>query len=513
MTPGNSALTASATAAKRSSCSSKKPESGFVGGREVGPDPGQLEVGVLGAGAGESRAPRRVAVAEPAHAAVVLDVDAGRPALGAGAGRRRARGSPRARPRPPSRRRARRRGRRRSAPPSSAAARAGSGGRSAAASAPVATASRVAPPASAAVRAGVGAVAVAVGLDHRAELDALAAARPSAARSCARRRRGRSGRLPAPWLVVGDERGQRVGPGDHARRGGPRRRPPAGGCGASRRSSSPPSRRRRRRGRRPGRRSSAPRRWSRRPCSSRSSKPFIEPTKTIAAHDVEVVRQVQVGLLLAEDQVGLADDADHLVARRRRPGSRPSRSWRAARSRLRASSSRVTVGTSASMISAAVFIGGEVIRPARPGRSPTGIESITSVAITDSAAPIRAAASRPARAWARTAAQAAAKGSRPRASSAAVMPESTSPVPAVARPGAESALTATRSPSVTIVSSPLRTTTAPAARGRLARAGEAVGGDLRGVAAEQPAELAGVRGEDRRRRRARRSSRVCRRRR
>ena len=37
-------------------------------------------------------------------------------------------------------------------------------------------------------------------------------------------------------------------------------------------------------------------------------------------------------------------------------------------------------------------------------------------------------------------------------------------MPAVASAGAESALTATRSPSVTIVSSPLRTTTAPAAR-------------------------------------------------
>ena len=97
-------------------------------------------------------------------------------------------------------------------------------------------------------------------------------------------------------------------------------------------------------------------------------------------------------------------------------------------------------------------------------RSPAGIESITSLAITDSAAPTRAAASRPARAWARTAAQAAAKGSRPRASSAAMIPERTSPLPAVASAGAESALTATRSPSVTIVSSPLRTTTAPAAR-------------------------------------------------
>ena len=62
--------------------------------------------------------------------------------------------------------------------------------------------------------AGVGAVAVAVGLDHRAELRALAQLGLAAARSCARRRRGRSGRPPAPSATVGDERGQRVGPGD-----------------------------------------------------------------------------------------------------------------------------------------------------------------------------------------------------------------------------------------------------------------------------------------------------------
>ena len=135
----------------------------------------------------------------------------------------------------------------------------------------------------------------------------------------------------------------------------------------------------------------------------------------------------------------------------------------------------------------------EVIRRRGREASQPAIESITSPAITDSAAPTRSAASRPARAWARTAAQAASKGSRPRASSAATMPESTSPVPAVASAGAESTLTARRSPSVTIVSSPLRTTTAPAARGGRAGAGDAVGGDLLRLAPEQAAELAGVR--------------------
>ena len=85
-----------------------------------------------------------------------------------------------------------------------------------AASAPVATASRVAPPASAAVGAGVGAVAVAVGLDHRAELGPLAhrGLQPGAvALDCAE---VDPGDCPRHRLLA-DERGQRVGPGDHAR--------------------------------------------------------------------------------------------------------------------------------------------------------------------------------------------------------------------------------------------------------------------------------------------------------
>jgi hypothetical protein len=113
------------------------------------------------------------------------------------------------------------------------------------------------------------------------------------------------------------------------------------------------------------------------------------------------------------------------------------------------------------MISAAtVIVGSEVIRPARyQGRRPAGIESITSVAIVDSADPIRSAASLPARAWAMTAAQAAANGSSPRASSAATTPERTSP----------------------------------------AGGGQAMGRDLIGVDLEQAAELSCVRSEDRRR--------------
>ena len=57
----------------------------FVGGGEVGPDPGQLELRVLGAGTGEGQHLGGIGVAEPTHAAVVLDVDPGRAALGPGA--------------------------------------------------------------------------------------------------------------------------------------------------------------------------------------------------------------------------------------------------------------------------------------------------------------------------------------------------------------------------------------------------------------------------------------------
>ena len=58
---------------------------GFVGGGEVGPDPRQLEAGVGVAGARQRQHLLRIGVAEPAHAAVVLDVDAGGPPLGASA--------------------------------------------------------------------------------------------------------------------------------------------------------------------------------------------------------------------------------------------------------------------------------------------------------------------------------------------------------------------------------------------------------------------------------------------
>jgi hypothetical protein len=58
----------------------------FVGGGEVGPDSGQLEPRILGAGTGQGQHLRRIGVAQPPHAAVVLDVDTDRSALGAAAG-------------------------------------------------------------------------------------------------------------------------------------------------------------------------------------------------------------------------------------------------------------------------------------------------------------------------------------------------------------------------------------------------------------------------------------------
>src|ERR1700761_7995240 len=59
---------------------------GFVGGGEVGPDGGQLEVGIGVDRAGEREDLVAVEGAEPAHAAVVLEVDAGGMTGGAGAG-------------------------------------------------------------------------------------------------------------------------------------------------------------------------------------------------------------------------------------------------------------------------------------------------------------------------------------------------------------------------------------------------------------------------------------------
>ena len=150
---------------------------------------------------------------------------------------------------------------------------------------------------------------------------------------------------------------------------------------------------------------------------------------------------------------------------------------------------------------------------AEAGSIPTGIESITSVATTDSAAPIRSAASRPARAWARTAGAGGGEGLE-----AAGEQRGDDPGEHVAGPGGRQ-----RRGGEDVDREPLAVgddrvvaleddDRAGGASG-LAGAGEPVGGDLLGVAAEQAAELAGVRGEDGRRRAVPRSARVARRRR
>ena len=82
---GNSVLAASATAAKRSSCSSKKRESGSSAVAKWVQTPASSRIGTLGAGTQQVQHLGRIAVAEPAHAAVVLDVDPGRAAMSAGA--------------------------------------------------------------------------------------------------------------------------------------------------------------------------------------------------------------------------------------------------------------------------------------------------------------------------------------------------------------------------------------------------------------------------------------------
>ncbi len=78
--PGAISLTASATGRKAASCSAEEVVAQLVGGGEVGPDAGQLEPLVVAAGAGQLDQRVRVALPEPAHAAVELDVDPGHPA-------------------------------------------------------------------------------------------------------------------------------------------------------------------------------------------------------------------------------------------------------------------------------------------------------------------------------------------------------------------------------------------------------------------------------------------------
>ena len=171
----------------------------FVRGGEVGPDPGQLEVGVLGAGAGEGDHRLGVAVAEPAHAAVVLDVDARRPALGTGAGRRQ-----RAELLVPDRDLRAGGERRVEVLLGQRAHRQQRHVREAAADLGGLGPGRDREPGRAAGerggRAGVGAVAVAVGLDHRAELDSLADRRVEVGAVTLDGAERRSGLLPAPWL-------------------------------------------------------------------------------------------------------------------------------------------------------------------------------------------------------------------------------------------------------------------------------------------------------------------------
>ena len=75
-------------------------------------------------------------------------------------------------------------------------------------------------------------------------------------------------------------------------------------------------------------------------------------------------------------------------------------------------------------------------------------------------------------------------------------PVRTSPVPAVASEGGPSAATSAPSPgAATSASAPFSRHDAAEALGRLGDSGEAVRGDPGGLAAEQPAELALVRGQ------------------
>ena len=173
VTAGNSDLTAPATSEKRSSCSSKNSESGSSAVAKWVQTPASSRCGSSAQARARATTAAGVAVAEPAHAAVVLDVEARRPALGTGAARRhraellvpdrhlRARGERHVELLLGQRAHRQQRHVREAAPDLGGLA-----------------AGRDRQPGGAAGerggRAGVGAVAVAVGLDHRAELDPLA---------------------------------------------------------------------------------------------------------------------------------------------------------------------------------------------------------------------------------------------------------------------------------------------------------------------------------------------------
>ena len=183
------------------------------------------------------------------------------------------------------------------------------------------------------------------------------------------------------------------------------------------------------------------------------------------AHDVEVVRQVQVGLLLAEDQVGLADDADDLVLgvddRRSRPRSvLASRSIALRRVLLAGDGGHVGVHD----------LGGGLHRRTRlfdggAGKHPNRdrVDHVGGDHRLGGADPLGGVAPGPGvgedRGAGRGEGLEAAGEQRRDRSRRARRRSRRSP-----GAGAERTLTATRSPSVTIVSSPLRTTTAPAAR-------------------------------------------------
>src|SRR4051812_37043918 len=179
-----------------------------------------------------------------------------------------------------------------------------------------------------------------------------------------------------------------------------------------------------------------------------------------AAEQLDVVREVQVALLVGDDEVGLRDDPDAAPA---------LVDDRHARQFVPAQELHDGLGVVLRLHRDRIGVHDVGDGEGHGGRDLTvhhacGSASITSRAMTPST-PRSPAARTPARACRRTPAHAAANGSTPRASIAAITPLSTSPVPAVASAALAPGLTATVPPgSATSVSSPLSTTIAWAVR-------------------------------------------------
>ena len=375
--------------------------------------------------------------------------------------------------------------------------------RSSAASPAVATASQVAPPASAAARGRDGAVAVAVGLHHRAQRGAARAAASAAARSCARSRRGRRARARAGASHCPRRRARRA---RRARVTTPTRRPSsttgqAVVAGLVRSVARPRARRR------PG--ATVVGSAVIMSAAVEANAFLSAPRSAAAARGTSSRRTARCSAGCAgrrsssgdhEVVLGHDPDAAAVAVDDRHAGQLVLAAARAPRPR-RSSSGRTPSRGRASMMS-------PTGRPLRRGpyrfdaqRLRRAGRRLDHVARHHVVGPDARAAARPAQRVRQHAARGRARTGRRRfASSAPITPESTSPVPAVASAGVAPGLTPpARRARATSVSSPFSTTIAPLRSAASRACASRCAATSLGVDVQQAAELALVRGQHGRR--------------